>query len=87
MKAKTTHYERENQIKASLTLRKYDNGLIKVSLFDSVKKEFVYQETFEENELDVAEKMYFTLQKTLIPFFDEVYERIENVIYIKEKKQ
>lgn len=86
MKTKTTYYERENQIKASLRLDKYDSGLIKVSLFDSVKKEFVYEETFEENESDVAEKLYSISQKQLIPFFDEIYERIENIVIIKEKK-
>lgn len=83
MKTKTTYYERNEQIKASLTLIEYDSGRINVSLFDSVKKEFVYEEMFDENESDVAEKLYSVSQKQLIPFFEKVYETIQNTIKLK----
>ena len=83
MKTKTTYYERNEQIKASLTLIKYDSGRINVSLFDSVKKEFVYEEMFDENESNVAEKLYSVSQKELIPFFEKVYETIQDTIKLK----
>ena len=83
MKTKTTYYYRNEEIKASLTLREYTSGNVNVSLFDSVKKEFVYEETFDKNESYVAEKLYSVSQKELIPFFDKVEETIQEDVKLK----
>lgn len=85
MKTLTTYFRKgeEQTIRASLTLREFTNGMISVSLYNSKKQEFVYQETFEENEKDVAYKLYEVSQKQLLPFFDNADESIEETKVLK----
>lgn len=85
MKTLTTFFRKgkEQTIHASLVLREFTNGMIGVSLYDSKKQEFVYDETFEENEKDVAYKLYELSQKQLLPFFDNADESIETTKVLK----
>ena len=85
MKTLTTFFRKgeKQTIRASLTLRELTNGTIGVSLFDSKKQEFIYDEVFKENEKDVAYKLYELSQKTMLPYFDNADERIETTKVLK----